>query len=200
MANGLPFEKMVWTALENVGVDPETGDTCYGPKVIGKALTGKAPAWFGDCIHLVDVKSEEVIDDGRTDLSKTVKTGVPVKKIRAYMANHPHKSGHLYSAKGRTSAWVGKEMPVFFDVVINENEQKGLNWIYEQEDLLNDKAAETIASKLKRPPPNFDFKGKKQVQVLLPENDGVIDEAEALKEEGIVSSEDANGVVKEASN
>lgn len=193
-ANGLPFEKMVWTALENMGTDPETGDPCYGPKIIGKALTGKTPAWFGNCIHLVDIGDGERVDDGRTDLHKLVKGGVQMKHIRAYMANHPHKNtGHMYSAKGRTSAWVGKDMPPFFDVIINDIERKGLNWVYEQEDLLALKAADALKSQLKRKPPVEEFRVKGSIAVLLSENDGVIDEVEALVEEGLIANGSNDG-------
>lgn len=172
--NGLPFKKMIWTALEDGGIDPETNEKCYGPKVVGKALTGKVPAWFGDCIHLVNVSDDERIDDGRTDFGKLVKGGIPVKRIRAYMANHPHKqTGQMYSAKGRTSAWVGKGMPPFFDVIINGDEQKGLNWVYEQEDLLGEKAAKLISASLTRPAPveMYKVKGSVSVEIDLKENE-----------------------------
>jgi hypothetical protein len=103
----------------------------------------------------------------------------------------------MYSAKGRTSAWVGNQMPKFFDVIINENERKGLNWIYEQEDLLASKAAQAIASKLNRPPPNVEFKIKGYVNgIAIPFNSGVIDELDALKEEGLDANSSGVGESK----
>jgi hypothetical protein len=185
LSNGLPFEKMVWTALEGTGVDSDTKEACYGPKAVGVALTSKIPAWFGDCIHLVPMHDGEVVDDGRKDLHKLVKGGVPVKKVRAYLSNHPHKTtGHMFAAKGRTSAWVGKELPLWFDVVINENERKGLNWLYEEEDRLNLKAADAIRSTMKRKPPIDEFKLKGSSMIALPGGEA-FSEKEALQEEGI---------------
>jgi hypothetical protein len=167
-SNSLPFEKMIWTALEADGKDNETGETCYGPAISGNALTSKAPAWFGNCVHLQPIESDEVIDDGRKDLHKMVKQGVPVKKIRAYLANHPHKiTGKMYLAKGRISAWVNKEMPPFFDVVIDGDVVKGLNWVYEMEDMMVENASRKISERLTRKPPVEEYKvfGKERVVV-----------------------------------
>lgn len=170
IANGLPFEKIVWTALEERGTDPETGEPCYGPKIIGKASTGKSPSWFGDCIHLEAIKSDEgLVDDKRPDLGKAGVGGVRKKFIRAYLANHPDpKTGIMYKAKGRSSAWKSKDAIQFFDVVIDDEVQKGLNWIYEHEDKMAQDAAELIAKKLKRPPPKVEFARRGRGQIVVP--------------------------------
>lgn len=185
-SNSLPFKKMMWTALEDQGIDPDTGEDCYGPSIVGKAATGKAPAWFGDCIHLVPMINGEVVADDRKDLGKMQqgKGGVPVKTVRAYLSNHPHpQTGRMFKAKIRTSAWVGKEMPLFFDVIINGNERKGMNWVYQMEDDLATMSSEAITKSLKRPPPSVMYKlqGRSQTGYVMP-----IDEVPIVAGEEII--------------
>lgn len=161
LLNGLPYEKIVCTALEEKGVDPETGDSCYGPKIIGKAATGKAPQWFGDCIHLEMLTGKGIESDNREDYKMTVAGGIKEKHIRAYLKNHPDPAtGIYYKAKTRASSWVSDEVPAYFDMILNGSEQKGINWLYEQEDIWALKAAEMISSSslTSRKPPAIFYK------------------------------------------
>lgn len=43
---------VLWTALDDKGVDEDTRITVFGPEIIGKKKTAKCPAWFENVLHL----------------------------------------------------------------------------------------------------------------------------------------------------
>ncbi len=52
-SKGIPGVFVGWTALEMKGMDEEgTRTPVYGPDIIGKAKTAKAPSWFDNVLHL----------------------------------------------------------------------------------------------------------------------------------------------------
>lgn len=48
----LPVNWVIWTSLVAKGEDKRTGDTVYGPKAAGAAITYQIPSWFQHCLHL----------------------------------------------------------------------------------------------------------------------------------------------------
>ena len=56
----LPCEKVLWTALEGKGEEEGTRAPIYGPAIIGRKSTGKAPQWFGNCVHIEQLVTQEM--------------------------------------------------------------------------------------------------------------------------------------------
>jgi hypothetical protein len=51
-SKNLPGVYILWTFLEDKGKDPVTKAAIYGPDVIGSAINGKVPSWFGRTVRL----------------------------------------------------------------------------------------------------------------------------------------------------
>lgn len=162
IVNTLPFKRIILTALEAKGKDPENDEACYGPKAIGQALTGQIPSWFGDCVHLEVVDTGDFEEDKRTDYKATVKgKGIKKRIHRAYIAPHPDPStGFQFLAKSRISSWVNHDVPKFFDIPAATNPEepwldssRGAYYLYQLEKKMEDKAVDTLKKALKRPAP-----------------------------------------------
>lgn len=61
-SNMLPFERILWTALEAKGDDQ--GAKVYGPMIGGKKATAKAGAWFCNFFHMDILTGEKIKDAG----------------------------------------------------------------------------------------------------------------------------------------
>lgn len=55
----LPCDKVLWTALEGKGEEEGTRIPVFGPSIAGKKAIGKAPQWFGNCLHIEMVVTEK---------------------------------------------------------------------------------------------------------------------------------------------
>lgn len=51
----LPVNRVLFTALEGKGGDDITSQVVYGPATVGKAITDRLPAMFGDLLHFYTV-------------------------------------------------------------------------------------------------------------------------------------------------
>lgn len=60
--NGLPVEKVIYTALESKGVDSTDGQIILGPAIVGKALTGVIPSRMNRILHLEIVPNADKSD------------------------------------------------------------------------------------------------------------------------------------------
>lgn len=76
----LPVEKVLWTALEGKGEEEGTRAPIYGPAIVGKKSTGKAPQWFGNCLHIEQLV--EQVADEKTKQMRVIER--PVMYIRTH--------------------------------------------------------------------------------------------------------------------
>jgi len=60
-SRNIPNQYIMWTFLEDRGKDTVTKVPVYAPDVIGSALNGKVPSWFGRTVRL----SKHPMNDGR---------------------------------------------------------------------------------------------------------------------------------------
>jgi hypothetical protein len=58
----LPVERVLWTGLEGKGEEEGTRAPVYGPAIAGKKSVGKAPQWFGNCLHNELLVTSEVVN------------------------------------------------------------------------------------------------------------------------------------------
>lgn len=148
--NGLPVQKVLWTALEGRGDGGE-----YGPATVGKKQVSKLPAWFGTTIHHETVS----VDTKRVD--PLTKTKILETEFRGYFMRHPDPiTGMFYPAKSRVAASAMPELlqtfpDGYFPITINEGIDKYLkledtfteketdfykNWMVEAEKMLTQRS------------------------------------------------------------
>jgi len=139
-ASSLPIEIVGLTALESKGEEQDR-TTVYGPAIIGKAATPKAPAWVGDCLHfetalvprvtMMDVKGP----DGK--MAK-VEEKVFDTVVRAYFMRHPDpKTGIHFPAKPRVPPEMWPELlKAFPGGYFEPGLEAGLDHFLEVEDSL----------------------------------------------------------------
>lgn len=127
----LPINQAVWTARVAKGVDLQK-DALYGPDVIGKAVTGEVPSWFGECIHFYEYFS--TVDVEGKSYEK--------KDVLAYYENHKDEStGVPYLAKPRlTPSQMGAMRDFFPGGYVPLTLEKGIEPYFDAVALLSKKA------------------------------------------------------------
>lgn len=164
----LPYQRVLWTARELRG-ENKKGDTVIGPELSGTAATGKVPAWFGACLHLIAVPGEKIADD-RPGLAMMAKDKFQRMEFRLYLIPHPDaRTGITLEAKNRlpaevqarlTSTGYIKSETIFetdhkgkllTDPTTNEpviKERIGLNTYYDMESKLQEVTTDLLAKEL----------------------------------------------------
>lgn len=103
----LPVHKVYWTATETKGEDD--GNKVYGPAIAGKKSIGKAPQWFGDCLHFEMIQREA---------AKDAKTGFTTISTEWAMYLQPHAdpiTKIVFPAKIRLVNTTGEQVPEYFN-------------------------------------------------------------------------------------
>lgn len=148
-SSSLPFEKILWTSLIDKFVEKDKQQNIiesgpYGPAMVGKQGIKVIPQWFGDLIHL-DIIHSAIEQDSRPDRDKTIaaaKVGTVTKQVRAYIKSHTHpKDGLLCPAKPRVDPSQYSQVPAYKDFTAEEG---FMDWLYELEDTLSEKAEEKL--------------------------------------------------------
>lgn len=105
----LPFDKVIWTALEGRGEEEGTKAPVYGPAIVGKKSTGKATQWFGNSVHIEMAVTEE----GTDEKTKQVRLNT-----RPFMYLRPHAdpvSRIVFPCKTRAPFQYANELPEYLD-------------------------------------------------------------------------------------
>jgi hypothetical protein len=62
----IPYvEKVLWSGLEGRGEEEGTRTPIFGPAIVGKKATGKAPAWFGNTLHMEAIERPDGVDENQ---------------------------------------------------------------------------------------------------------------------------------------
>jgi hypothetical protein len=121
----LPVERVLWTALEGKGEEEGTKVPVYGPAIAGKKSIGKAPQWFGNCLHTELLVSQESVDPKTKQL--TLKQDVVM-----YLRPHADPINKVaFPAGTRAPYQFAKELPEYMEPDVAK--------LYEQLDLLKQK-------------------------------------------------------------
>lgn len=126
----LPVERVLWTALEGRGEEEGSRIPTFGPAIAGKKSTGKAPQWFGNCLHLEMLVTEEAD-------AKMKQTRLVTKPVM-YLRSHADPLTKMaYPAKTRAPYQFAAELPEFLD-------PPDLGVLYQKLDELKQKAAQQL--------------------------------------------------------
>ncbi len=124
----LPVEKVLWTALEGTGEEDRI--PVYGPAIVGRKSTGKAPQWFGNTLH-IEGKSEVLKE-------KDPATGEQLVQVTPYMFTRTHADPVYkmnYPCKHRAPIGFAGEVPTILA-------RPDITFLYDIMDELNAKAHE----------------------------------------------------------
>lgn len=125
----LPCEKVLWTALEGKGEEEGTRAPLYGPAIVGRKSTGKAPQWFGNTVHIEQLVSEKM--DDKTKQTLVIETPV------MYTRTHCGKDKIPFPCKTRAPFQLATKMPDMFD-------PPDMAALYRKLDELNEEAVKDV--------------------------------------------------------
>lgn len=103
----LPCEKVLWTALEGKGEEEGSRAPIYGPAIIGRKSTGKAPQWFGNCVHI-----EQLVTRRMDEATK--QQSVDEKPIM-YLRTHCGADNIPYPCGTRAPFQMAGDLPQYLD-------------------------------------------------------------------------------------
>lgn len=139
----LPFQKVIWTALEGRGEEEGTKTPTFGPSIAGKKSVGKAGQWFGNLIHL-----EQAVREGEKN-KETQQVSLITKPVM-YLRSHAEPTSRIpFPAKTRAPLGFSDQVPEYLD-------PPSLGRLYDLLDSLKQKArAKVSADKSKAPQPTI---------------------------------------------
>jgi len=144
----LPVHCVLFTAHEGKGEDEGTREPIRGPAIVGKAATGKAPSWVGDCIHADSyVVQHEVVDPKTNFKSRQLLT-----KVRMWFVRHPDPvfQNITYPAKLRVDpSQVPEVMKRWPGGYLEPTLESGIDQLLLLEDELTAKAAAELKEQMK---------------------------------------------------
>jgi hypothetical protein len=104
----LPCEKVIWTALEGKGEEEGSRAPTYGPSIAGKKSIGKAPQWFGNCVHI-----EQLVE--RVPNAQTKQIDV-VERPVMYLRTHADPLTNIpFPCGTRAPFQFASELPAYLD-------------------------------------------------------------------------------------
>lgn len=104
----IPVDRVLWTALEGKGEEEGTRIPIYGPAIAGKKATGKAAQWFGNCLHI------EVLTTEEADV-RTKQINIKSEPVM-YLRNHADPLTKIvFTAKTRVPYQLAGELPVYME-------------------------------------------------------------------------------------
>lgn len=105
----LPVERVLWTALEGKGEEEGTKAPVYGPSIAGKKSIGKAPQWFGNCLHNELLVTSAEVDPKTKQLKQ-------VSDVVMYLRPHADPMTKIaFPAGTRAPYQVAKEIPEYME-------------------------------------------------------------------------------------
>jgi hypothetical protein len=104
----LPCEKVLWTALEGKGEEEGSRAPTYGPSIAGKKSIGKAPQWFGNCVHI-----EQLVERVPNATTKQIDV---VERPVMYLRTHADPLTNIpFPCGTRAPFQFASELPAYLD-------------------------------------------------------------------------------------
>jgi hypothetical protein len=134
----LPVYKVGWSAMEAKGEEEGTKMPTFGPAIAGKKSIGKAPQWFGNCLHLEMLVTEGAAGTDATAKALATQQVSIVAKPVMYLKPHADKASKIvFPAKTRAPMEFAAQVPEYLD-------PPDLKRLYEMLDGFKSKGVERI--------------------------------------------------------